>query len=34
MLHRMKLEQPVVWAYVTDGGALWSEAPMTQRISS
>jgi N-acyl-L-homoserine lactone synthetase len=34
MLHRMKLEQRVVWAYITDNGALWSEAPIAQRISS
>jgi N-acyl amino acid synthase of PEP-CTERM/exosortase system len=34
MLHRMKLEQPAVWAYITDNGALWSEAPIPQRISS
>jgi N-acyl-L-homoserine lactone synthetase len=34
MLHRMKLEQPAVWAYITDNGTLWSEAPIAQRISS
>ncbi len=26
MLSRMKLEQPLVWGYVTDNGALWSVA--------
>lgn len=34
MLHRMKLEQPAVWAYITENGTLWPEAPIAQRISS
>jgi N-acyl-L-homoserine lactone synthetase len=34
MLNRMKLEQSAVWAYVTENGTLWSEAPIAQRISS
>ena len=34
MLYRMKLEQPAVWAYITDNGALWSEAAIAQRTSS
>ena len=33
MLDRMKLEQPLVWAYITDNGALWSAAPVTQQVS-
>jgi N-acyl-L-homoserine lactone synthetase len=34
MLSRMKLEQPIAWAYITDNGALWSETPVAQRIPS
>jgi N-acyl-L-homoserine lactone synthetase len=34
MLDRMKLEQPAIWAYITDKGALWSEPPVTQQLSS
>lgn len=34
MLRRMKLEQRAVWTYITDNGALWSEASTPQRVSS
>jgi N-acyl-L-homoserine lactone synthetase len=34
MLNRMKLEQPTLWSYITDNGALWSEAATTQQMSS
>ena len=34
MLSRVKLEQPIVWAYITDNGALWSEMNVDQQISS
>src|SRR4051794_22842303 len=34
MLSRMKLEQPTIWAYITDNGALWSETLTSQQISS
>jgi N-acyl-L-homoserine lactone synthetase len=34
MLSRMKLEQPTIWAYVTDNGALWSEKSVEQQITS
>jgi N-acyl-L-homoserine lactone synthetase len=34
MLSRMKLEQPTIWAYITDNGALWSETNVSQLISS
>ncbi|MBV8912806.1 MAG: GNAT family N-acetyltransferase [Acetobacteraceae bacterium] len=34
MLSRMKLEQPVVWAYVTDNGALWAKTIAAQQTSA
>jgi N-acyl-L-homoserine lactone synthetase len=34
MLNRMKLEQPIAWAYITDNGALWSETNVSHQISS
>jgi N-acyl amino acid synthase of PEP-CTERM/exosortase system len=34
MLSQMKLEQPAIWAYITDNGALWSETLAEQQISS
>ena len=34
MLGRMKLEHPVLWAYITDNGALWTEARITEQMSS
>ena len=34
MLDRMELEQPVVWAFITENGALWSEASIAHRMLS
>lgn len=34
MLSRMKLEQPIAWAYITGNGALWSETNVSQQSSS
>ena len=34
MLRQVQLEQPVVWAYLTGDGTLWSEARSACRISS
>jgi N-acyl-L-homoserine lactone synthetase len=34
MLSRMKLEQPLVWAFITHNGTLWPEANVADRVSS
>lgn len=34
MLQRIRFEQPVIWAYITGSGALWSEATTTERSPS
>jgi N-acyl amino acid synthase of PEP-CTERM/exosortase system len=34
MLSRMKLEQPLVWAFITHNGTLWPEATVAHHMSS